>query len=82
MNNIFVLGDIFPSCDRKSLSYINVNSKSADADNNECVSAQPGRLGFVPGSFLHAVHAGRDASQGLHFRRNYVQIAAVSPRCV
>lgn len=68
MNNTFVLSDIFASCDRKSLSYINVNSKSADADNNECVSTQPGSLGFVPGSFLHAVHARRNASQGLHFR--------------
>lgn len=67
MNNIFVLRDIFASCDWKSLSYIDVNSKSSDADNNECVSAQPGRLGFVPGGVLHAVHARRDASPRLHF---------------
>lgn len=67
MNNIFILSDIFASCDRKFLSYINVNSKSADADNNKCVSTQPGRLGFVPGGVLHAVHACGDASQGLYF---------------
>lgn len=82
MNNIFIFGDIFASCDRKFISYFNADSESANAHHNQFISAKSGRVRFVSGSVLYALHAGRNASQRFYIRRVDVQAASVFARCV
>lgn len=68
MNNIFILSDIFACCDWKPFGYINANSESKDENNNQFISAEPGRVGFIFGRVLYAVHAGRHAASRLYIR--------------
>ena len=72
MNNIFIFGDIFPSCDWKFISYFNINTKPPDENNNKFISAESGDFRFIPGRVLHALHSRWNVTARFYFWRTNV----------
>lgn len=72
MNNRSLLSDILACCDRKLISYIDINSESENENDNQFILIESCRFRFIFGSVLYAVYACWNVTERLYIRRNYV----------
>lgn len=79
---MFILSDIFTSCDWKFISYIHVDPESENENHNKCIFAESRRLRFIFGSVLYADYVSWNVAERFYIRRIDVQTVTISARCV